>query len=280
MAVMATDEDRAGHALCATCGVETTTAAGFCEICVDERQYLPSDGVQRWITIGEERLAGARIEVGELEPGLYGLDQVDGVGIGQRAKVIRTAHGGVMVDVPAYIDDAAIAAVEAIGGVKHIIATHPHMYGVQSLWAEAFGATVWISGPDAGWVRVPPTNTQTFTEDVEIVPGVNASIPGGHFRGSTVVHFMGGDDAGVLLAGDAMVPTPDGWATFLRSYPNRIPLSAAVVRRVAEHVTSRFAFERLYDNFTGVIRAEADNVITRSADRYARWVSGEYDNLT
>ncbi|MEK8226826.1 hypothetical protein NKG05_13175 [Oerskovia sp. M15] len=44
--------------------------------------------------------------------------------------------------------------------------------------------------------------------------------------------------------------------SFMRSYPNRIPLSGAVVERVATHV-ERFAFDRLYNNFDGVIPADA-----------------------
>lgn len=272
--------DVATHLLCAGCGVESPTAEGVCPICADERQYLPPDGVQRWTTITEEAVAGARIELVEREPGLWGLRQIAGVGIGQQAKILVTPAGGVMVDVPAFIDDDAIAAVRAIGGVAHIIASHPHMYGVQSLWAEAFDATVWIAAADESWLRVRPQRVRVVDGDAEVVPGVRVSTPGGHFPGSLVVHASGADDAGILLAGDTIFPTPDGWVTFLRSFPNRLPMSAAVVRRVARHVTDRFAFARLYNNFDAVVAADADQVVLRSADRYARWVSGEYDHLT
>lgn len=272
--------DYSTHVLCAGCGVESPVADGVCPICADERQYLPPDGVQRWTSIADEAVNGARIELVEREPGLWGLRQIAGVGIGQQAKILVTPAGGVMVDVPAFIDDAAVAAVREIGGVSHIIASHPHMYGVQSLWAAAFEATVWIAAADEAWLRVRPHRVRVVDGDAVVVPGVHVSTPGGHFPGSLVVHAAGADGAGILLAGDTIFPTPDGWVTFLRSFPNRLPMSAAVVRRVARHVTDRFRFARLYNNFEAVVSADADQVVLRSADRYARWVSGEYDHLT
>jgi hypothetical protein len=67
--------------------------------------------------------------------------------------------------------------------------------------------------------------------------------------------------------------------TFQRSYPNTIPLSAAVVARVAACVTG-LAFDRLYDNFLGVVSADANAAVRRSAERYISWVSGEHDGET
>lgn len=68
--------------------------------------------------------------------------------------------------------------------------------------------------------------------------------------------------------------------TFMRSFPNRIALSAAVVQRIAATVEELSGFDRLYDNFGGVISADARSVVRRSADRYAAWVRGDYDHLT
>lgn len=67
--------------------------------------------------------------------------------------------------------------------------------------------------------------------------------------------------------------------TFLRSYPNRIPLSAAVVQRITRG-TEALGFDRLYDNFGRTIESDARSAVRRSADRYSAWVSGEFDNLT
>mgnify|MGYP000872985487 CR=1 FL=1 len=280
---------------CATCGVEGAASCsegscaprGACPICADDRQYLPSDGVQRWVTVGEQAAAGAGIDVVELEPGLYGLNQRGAVGIDQQAKLIVTERGNVLVDVPAFIDDASVEAVRALGGVAAIIPTHPHMFGVQSAWSAAFDdAPVWVSRADAQWVQREFPGLRFWGDEqgggeLELVPGVRASQPGGHFAGSSVVHFVGADGEGVLLTGDTISPVPAvGWVSFMRSYPNKLPLSGAVVRRIAAHVGSRYDFTRLYDNFTGVVPLDAANAVERSAHRYAAWVSGEYDHLT
>jgi hypothetical protein len=52
-----------------------------------------------------------------------------------------------------------------------------------------------------------------------------------------------------------------------------------VVQRVAHHV-ARFAFDRLYNNFDGIIPTDARDVVLRSADRHAAWTRGDFDHLT
>ncbi|MDR2255996.1 MAG: hydrolase [Arthrobacter sp.] len=269
-------------AQCALCGVETDTPSGTCPICADERQYLPADGVQRWSSPAEQARRGAAVELSELEPGLWALDTRSDVGIGQQAKLIVTQAGNVLVDVPAFIDDAAIEAVRALGGLAAIVPSHPHMFGVQSAWSAAFDdAPVWVSEPDARWVARSFPGLRSWSGELEPVPGIRASQPGGHFPGSSVVHFRAADGAGVLLSGDTIAAVPRaGWVTFLRSFPNRLPLSAAVVRRIAAHVGARYDVERLYDNFEGRVLRDAGEAIASSAERYARWVSGEFDHLT
>ena len=65
----------------------------------------------------------------------------------------------------------------------------------------------------------------------------------------------------------------------MRSYPNRIPLSGAVVQRIA-HQVGRFAFDRLYSNFRGIVRTGAREIVLRSAERHAAWTRGDHDHLT
>jgi hypothetical protein len=84
----------------------------------------------------------------------------------------------------------------------------------------------------------------------------------------------------VLLVSDTIHANPDrATVTFLRSYPNRIPLSPAVVERITRAVT-QIPFDRLYDNFGRTVEAEANAAVSRSADRYSRWVRGDFDQLT
>src|SRR5690606_33504783 len=96
----------------------------------------------------------------------------------------------------------------------------------------------------------------------------------------TTLFRSGADGRGVLLAGDAIFPGPQGYSvSFLRSYPNRIPLSGAVVRRIADQV-GRLDFDRLYNNFRGLVPERAAEVVEASAQRYVEWVTGVHDDLT
>ena len=84
----------------------------------------------------------------------------------------------------------------------------------------------------------------------------------------------------MLLSGDTIAAVPaEGWVTFMRSYPNKIPLSAVVVGRVSAAV-DELAFDRLYDNFGGVVASGARDGVRRSAQRYISWVRGDHDDET
>ncbi|MGN0102403.1 MAG: hydrolase [Dietzia sp.] len=276
---------------CATCGVERAEPLPeVCPICADERQYVPADG-QRWTSPEQSRASGAFLEFAERETDVIGIDQRGCPGIGQRPSLIRTDYGNVLAEVPNYISDEAVAAIRGWGGLSAIIASHPHMYGVQSLWSAAFDdCPVYVSAPDEQWLGLRPANTVVWGGghaadpdaggDIEILPGVRASQPGGHFPGSVVVHWTAPDGAGVLFSGDTIGTVADReWVTFMRSFPNWMPLSGAVVRRIADHV-SRYEFDRLYSNFGGCVPHDARGAVRRSAERYAAWVTGEYDHLT
>ena len=272
--------------ICRTCAVEHAARPDVCAICADERQWVPATG-QAWTTLDELAAEGLVVEVTELEPDLLALHASPQVGIGQQAKVVRTPAGALLWDPLGFVDDAGVEAVlQAAGGLDVLIAaSHPHMYGVQVEWSRRLAAAtgrhvpVLVSEADAGWVARPDAAIETWSGEREVLPGVVLSQPGGHFPGSAVAHWTGADRRGVLLSGDTIFANPDRTASFMRSYPNRIPLSAAVVTRVAEHVARR-PFDRLYNNFEGVIPADALDVVLRSAERHAAWVRGDFDHLT
>jgi hypothetical protein len=84
----------------------------------------------------------------------------------------------------------------------------------------------------------------------------------------------------VLLSSDTIHGNPDrATVTFLRSYPNRIPLSPAVVQRIAT-AAEQLEFDRLYDNFARGLDRDARVSLQRSADRYIAWARGDHDDLT
>jgi glyoxylase-like metal-dependent hydrolase (beta-lactamase superfamily II) len=268
---------------CATCGVERGPSADEpeqCDICEDERQYVPASG-QRWTTVARLQAAGLAVTVEQAAESLWFVGAAE-VGIGQQAALVQTAGGNLLFDPPGLIDDASVERVRALGGVAAIVASHPHMYGVQSAWSAAFDdAPVWIAEADQQWVGRWTPAMRTWTDPFEVLPGIVIDQVGGHFPGSTVALWSDPPSSGrgVLLAGDAIFPVADGGVTFLRSYPNRIPLSAAVVRRIAEQV-GRWQYDYLYNNFGAAIGPHADATVQRSARRYVDWVSGANDHLT
>jgi len=270
------------HVLCATCGVEygDQPLPEVCLLCADERQWVPRSG-QAWTTVGRLAEEGHAVVLEEHEPGLVGLTVEPRVGIGQTATLVLTDAGNVLFDVPAYLDDAAVEAIARLGGIAAVVASHPHMYGVQSLYSRAFGdAPVLVARADAAFLPLRVPAVRLWETAHEVVPGVWLEQVGGHFPGSTVAHLTGADGRGVLLAGDAIFPGPGGWSvSFLRSYPNRLPLSGAVVRRIADQV-GRLRFDRLYGNLRGRVPERAGEVVEESARRYVAWVTGEHDDLT
>lgn len=267
--------------VCATCAVErgTEPAGGeVCPICADERQYLPPGG-QVWTTLDRLRERHTLL-VGESEPHLLSLTGSPKVGIGQTAQLVLTPAGSVLWDPPGLITEEAVEQVRAHGPLLAVVASHPHMYGVQVEWAHALDAPVLVCDADRGWLQREDDVVRGWSGTLEITEGVSLHQLGGHFPGSAVLRWAdGADGRGVLLAGDTIMTNPDGTVSFLRSYPNRIPLSGPRALRLARDAVA-LGFDRLYNNFGQVIREDAAAVVQRSAERHAAWCRGDHDDQT
>ncbi|UFU02963.1 hydrolase [Ruania suaedae] len=267
--------------ICATCAVEyDEPVPAVCPICADERQYVPADG-QRWTTVAELRAAGTTLTWTETEPDVHGLSTRDAVGIGQTAQLVRAPGGSLLWDPPGYLDDDGVARVREHGPVLAVAASHPHMFGVQVEWARELDAEVLVCESDAGWLGRSSDRVRFWSGTREVAPGLTLHQVGGHFPGSTVVHWgAGAGGRGLLLTGDTIFPNPDRASVgFLRSYPNKIPLSAAVVERIAAQLAS-LTFDRIVGNFGNAIDSDGQEVLRRSAERHIAWVRGDFDRLT
>lgn len=269
--------------ICATCAVEyppTDQPPKVCPICTDERQYVKPSG-QAWTTLGELTAAGHHGSINEVEPGLLGVTVEPEVGIGQRALLVQTDAGNLLWDPTGYLDESFIADVAAVGGVAVIAASHPHMFGVQVEWSRAFGdAPIYVVDADRSWLQRDNPVVRGWADEVEVLPGVTLYRIGGHFPGSAAAVFTGADGKQVVLSGDTVAGTPDQhWVSFMWSYPNKVPLSAAVVEKIASRMLA-LGPDRLYDNFGGCVLADAQVWLRRSADRYIAWVRGDFDHLT
>ena len=259
--------------ICRTCGVQQAPGSppALCPICDDERQYVPPGG-QQWTTLEELAAAGRSHRLEPLEDGLTGIVITPRVGIGQRPILVQTEGGNVLWDCTAFLDAALVEAVANLGGVDAIAISHPHFYGAMVSWAHAFDAHVWIPEADRAWVQRPDPAIRYWSDEVQLAPGVRAIQCGGHFDGSAILHWDGADGRGVILVGDTASVVQDlQHFTFMRSYPNYIPLPPSTVRQIEERVT-RYPFERAYGAWSGdVISAGAEASLHRSADRYIAW---------
>jgi hypothetical protein len=269
--------------ICQTCAVEQPDSEeppATCPICSDDRQYVRPSG-QQWTTLAGLLEAGRRGEVDEVEPGLWGVTIVPSVGIGQRALLVQTGAGNLLWDPTGYVDADLVEAIKQIGGLAAIASSHPHMFGVQVEWSHRFGGVpVFVQERDAEWLQRNDAVISTWAEAYEVLPGLTLHRIGGHFAGSSVARFRAADGHGVLLSGDTVVATPDQhWVSFMRSYPNKIPLSATGAAAVSDRVLA-LDFDRLYDNFGGQVVGDAATWVRRSADRYIAWVRGDFDHLT
>lgn len=269
--------------ICATCGVQQSPSDAppeRCPICEDERQYVRQGG-QRWTTLDELASAGHRIDVRELEPDLYGVGVTPSVAIGQRALLVRMPRGNLLWDCVGYIDPAGVEAVRALGGIAAIACSHPHFYGVMVEWSRAFGSCpIHIPSADREWVQRDDDAIVEWSGTVDVLPGVTLVQVGGHFEGSAVVHWAAGAGGkGALLVGDTITVVADVRSvSFMRSYPNLIPLPASEIRRIVATVRP-YAFDRIYGGWWDrVTPRDAKAAVERSAERYLRWIGSRDGN--
>ena len=266
--------------ICVTCGVQqapSSEAPERCPICEDERQYVRHGG-QAWTTLAELAKLGHRVELRELEPGLTGVGAQPTLGIGQRALLVRTPGGNFLWDCFGYIDGKSILAIHAMGGIAGIAMSHPHFYGVMVEWSQAFGGCpIWIPAADREWVQRDDAAIVEWADTKEVLPGLTLIQTGGHFEGSAVLHWAAGADGkGALLVGDTMTVVSDVRAvSFMRSYPNLIPLPADEIRRIVAAVRP-YSFERIYGGWwERVTRSDGKAAVERSARRYLKWIGAD-----
>jgi glyoxylase-like metal-dependent hydrolase (beta-lactamase superfamily II) len=260
--------------LCVTCGTqfpESDQPPAHCPICEDERQYVNPAG-QQWTTL-ETLRPDHQTVIEPVEPGLYRLKPEPKVGIGQYAFLVQTASGNILWDCVPFIDDATVAALKTLGGIRAIAISHPHFHTAMVEWSRAFNdAPIYIHAGNRPFVVHPDKHIYYWESEVlPLFDGLTLIRGGGHFPGSAVLHWAdGAEGRGVLLTADTIDVVADTrYATFMYSYPNQIPLPPSKIRQIVAAVEP-FAFDRLYEGFGAVMEAEAKTKVIASAERYIR----------
>lgn len=247
------------------------------DVAIEERGDI-GPHTKRWTT--HEELAAQPHETLHRDHGrgVHSLRREPRLAIGQWSFLVQTAHGNLLWDPPAYLDDEVIGLVCGLGGVAVIATSHPHMFAAQVSWSHAFGRVpVLVNADDAEWVPRPDPVIDYWQDHAEPLPGVELIQVGGHMKGSSVARTSDGS----LLVGDSIsgVPKHPAWVSFTRNYPKLVPLSPAVVRRIVDRLDA-YDYDRLYvlDGYT--IDSGAKQAVHRSADSHIRWASGGFDHLT
>ena len=268
--------------ICITCGTQypaSETPPAHCPICDDDRQYIGPNG-QQWTTLTEMRGSGRYSNsVQEVAPGVTGIVTQPEFAIGQQAHLIQTPHGNVLWDCISYLDDATVAEVKRRGELAAIAISHPHFFSSMVAWSEAFGnAPIYLHADLEPWVMRPTPAIRYWPGDAQqVLPGVTLVRCGGHFPGSTVLHWAdGADGRGALFTADTITVVADRrWVSFMYSYPNTTPTDERTVRRIVASVEP-YPFDVVYGGWRGrVVASDGKAAVARSAERYIRHLRGE-----
>jgi len=269
--------------ICTACGTQYTaslSAPRHCVICEEERQYISQQG-QRWTTMAA-LLAGHVNAYRQYEPGLIGIGTQPSFAIGQRALLICTPNGNILWDCIALLDAATIALINGLGGLKAIAISHPHFYTTMVEWSHAFGnIPIHLHADDRQWImRSDPSIRHWDGEILNLLQDVTLIRCGGHFLGGSILHWAkGASGRGVLCSSDIATVTMDRkFLSFMRSYPNLIPLSAKTVTEIATALEP-FQFDTIYGHyFDRVIPTGAKQILKISVERYVSAISGTYNH--
>jgi hypothetical protein len=266
--------------ICETCGSQFTPSDApppACPIRQDERQFVPPGG-QRWTTL-EALARGHFNSYRKHEAGLIGIGTVPKFSIGQRALLLQAPGGNILWDCIPFIDEATIEIVKGLGGLSAIAISHPHYYATMVEWSRAFGGVpVHLHAADRQWIMRPdPAIALWEGETLPLASGLTLIRCGGHFAGATVLHWAkGGEGRGALLSGDVVQVIPDRrHVSFMRSYPNIIPLSGPSVARIGAALEP-LAFDVIYGAFFDRnVPQGGKEAVRRSVARYLAIVAGD-----
>ena len=264
--------------ICTACGTgfpPSKTPPEHCPICEEERQYVPPGG-QGWTTMQALSVSHANV-FRQYEPGLIGIGTEPRFAIGQRALLVITPAGNVLWDCISLVDEVTVTLIEGLGGLAAIAISHPHFYTAMGAWSRAFGdVPIHLHADDRDWIVQPNDAVSLWSgETLDLHPGLTLIRCGGHFPGSSVLHWASAADGqGVVCSGDTLTVTPDRkFLSFMRSYPNHIPLGPKTVHRIGAAMKP-FAFDRIYGHyFDRVIPTAAKAVLEESVARYIAAIS-------
>ncbi|RGP74751.1 metallo-beta-lactamase family [Fusarium sporotrichioides] len=269
--------------LCVTCGTQFDIPfdqrPSTCRMCNEPRQFVPPSG-QSWTTL-EKLQANHRNEFkqDEYDGRIWSIFSKPQVAIGQRAIFIKTEHGNVLWDCISLLDEETIQFIRSHGGLKAIAISHPHFYSTHLEWAREFDCPVYLAAQDQEWLNREDTEHRRVLFDGEtqdILAGVTMVKLGGHFPGSSILHWndniFTGDTIGISLSGLNRSHHNKNHQVFFFHYafPNFIPLGPTAMRLMWKRLRP-WDFTAVYSLFftTTVHEPDVKKIILESMKRQA-----------
>ena len=215
---------------------------------------VPTAG-QRWTTLEELGQCSHRNwQRRSYEQGLFGIGTVPDFAIDQRALLLCTSEGNFLWDCVSLVDDATIALVKSLGGLRGIAISHPHYYSTMVEWSRAFGGVpIHLHAADRAWVMRQDEAVRFWEgEEQELASDVTLIRCGGHFPGGTVLHWCdGADGCGALPSAEMfshVMPDVNARASCLViQMPSCFPASAVESDRAKDGES--LSFDRIYGAF-------------------------------
>lgn len=235
--------------ICETCGTQhaaSDAAPTHCQVCDDERQYVGWTG-QHWTT--HDTLSQTHTQRIEEDDGILSFGMTPAYAIDQRAMLLETDAGNILWECLPLVTEEAVEAIKARGGLDRIVISHPHFYASMGEWSDAFGGVpIMLHKVDQKWVMRPHAAIEFWDGDTNVLSnGVTLIRCGGHFAGSTVLHWSDGPrPGGVLCSGDALQVVMDRrHVSFMYSYPNIMPMRTSDVVAMQRRLAP-YEFEDVY----------------------------------
>lgn len=176
----------------------------------------------------------------EEEAGLVATGLKPAFAIDQRSCLLPTDAGTILWECQSLATEEAVSKITELGGIDRMIISHPHFYGSMADWSERFGGVpIVIHEADREWVQHPHPPIDLWSGDtISLSDNVTLIRCGGHFAGSTALHWANGPrEGGALFSRDALrVALDHGHVSFMYSYPNLVPMKAIDVVAMRERL--------------------------------------------
>lgn len=244
----------------------------------DPRQFVPPEG-QTFTTLTTLRKDHKNIWWQDKRyPHIWSDRTEPKFAIGNRAELIQTPHGNVLMDLIPLLDQATVDEITELGGLEAIVISHPHYYSTWADWSRTFQCPIYVGASDKQWFERldTPGSDVHFLTDVSTPIrirnqdiGMNIIVTGGHFPGSLLLHYKD-----VLFIADTIFPVPSATDpvpgrpgkisfTFWYSVPNLIPLNPDEIYRIWL-IVKELEFETAIGAFEGMDIYTMENELGRT----------------